>query len=294
VDVVQRCTITYACPGKLHRITQLKEINATPAVTPAVTGLQDWFQRRVLYTHTQTIESTTWNVQHNLGTNPSIQVYDKQIDDGEDVYVETSNVSIKTVDLNNVILTFPTPTAGIAQCISYSSRNITNPNLHEPKVVTIPDLQVSANSEITIATRDTSINVNLDIGYRSPITNQDLIINYTNIDNVTSINSPWVGVSKVFIAGNNYIVRSFSLLDGLPSTVLNGSQLVFPTVDTKLRQNLLLLSNAPFSSPDRIYDRYIDLATLSQTQPELYYNTGEVYSSAKAIRNTYPLIFVVE
>lgn len=294
IDVVQRCIITYACPGKLHRITQVKEVNATPAITPAVTGLQDWFQRRVLFTHTQTIESTEWIVTHNLGTNPSIQVFDKQIDDGEDVYVETSNFTTTITDLNQTVLKFPTPTAGIAQCISFSSRNITNPNLHQPKVVVAEDIQISTAGELTIATLDTASNISLDVGYRSPVTGADTIVTYNNIDSIPSINSPWVGVSKAFIAGKTYTIRSFSLLNNLPTSVNNGSQILFPTVSTQLRQNLILLSKSPFSSPDRIYDRYIDMATLSTTQPELYYTTGNMFGSPSATRTTYPLIFVVE
>lgn len=75
IDVVQRCTITYGCRGKLHRVTEPKEVNATPAFPLEIAGVQDWFQRRVVYNHTQPIKSAVWTIKHNLQNRPIVEAY---------------------------------------------------------------------------------------------------------------------------------------------------------------------------------------------------------------------------
>jgi hypothetical protein len=223
-----------------------------------------------------------------------VQVFDKQFDDGEEVYVETSNYTKTVISLNEVKLGFPSPSAGIAQCVSFASRNITNPGLHETAVVTLSDMQLTSSGELTIATLSSAVDISLTINFRSPITGTDTAVLYDNIDNVPSVASAWAGTNKVFIGGKTYTVRSFNLLEGLPSEVLSGSQLSFSGISTQQRQNLILLSKSPFTSVDRVYDQYIDMGTLSTTQPELYYSTGNAFSSPDVLKTTYPLIFVVE
>lgn len=75
IDVVQRCTITYNCHGKLHRVTNTEDINTTPAFPVEVAGVQDWFQRKVEYTHVQPIKSTRWLIKHNLANKPLVYAY---------------------------------------------------------------------------------------------------------------------------------------------------------------------------------------------------------------------------
>ena len=301
LDVIQRCTITHTCPGKLHRVTQSKDINNTPALTPSVTGLQDWFQRRVLYTHTQTIESTEWLIPHNLGTNPSVQIFQRQLDNGEPVFVETSNVDIITVDTNTNIARFVSPTAGIAQCLSHSSQNTTNPNLHQPTLEIASDIQVTSAREITIATTSPVALIAIDMVVSDPTTNTLTTITVTDIDNVPSSATPWVGTNKIFAGGKIYTVRSFST-SGLQ--IANGAQIyiskvydvadINPSNPTPLFPNILLLGTAPFSAQDRNLTQIINISAINQQQPELYYSSGEVFCNPTVIKTIYPPIFIVE
>jgi len=75
IDVVQRCTITYGCRGKLHRVLDSAEINDTPAFPVELPGVADWYQRKIEYTHTQPIKSTRWVVKHNLSNKPLVYAY---------------------------------------------------------------------------------------------------------------------------------------------------------------------------------------------------------------------------
>ena len=293
VDVVQRCIITLSCPGKLHRVTQTKDINSTPALTPGVAGLQDWFQRRVLYTHEQQIKSVEWNIAHNLGNNPSIQVFVETLVDGGVVLVETSDYTTTVVDPNNTTLTFTKPAAGVAQCIAYASRNTANANAQAlPTVVTVADMQVSNIGELTIATIDTDPTVSITIRYRSPITGAETAVVYPTVDNVASTLSPWVGTSRVYIGGKTYTVRSFNIVQVAPPAI-NGSQMVITCSSNNPMDNVLLLGLPPFSVPDRVRDKLVDVTVINTTQPELYYNAGEVFCSPSIISSTYPFILAV-
>jgi hypothetical protein len=297
-DVVQRCIITQSCPGKLHRVIQNKDINSTPAITPAVAGLQDWFQRRVLFTHQQQIESSEWRIIHNLGNHPTIQVFVKQLVDGNVVYTETSTFTVRTVDLNTTYITFPAPIAGLAQCVSYTSRNKTNAAIQQPTVAAVrDDFQLSNRGEITIATLIDSPSIALTVSYRHPATSIEYPVLYPEVDDSPSVLSPWIGASIVFIAGKRYTVRSFNITptDNTALPAVNGSQLSFTMpAPGGVGKNLILLGVPPFSVPDRVINEYIDIATLSTTQPEVYYNAGEIHSAPQVIKSVYPLIVAVD
>ena len=64
IDVVQRCIITHGCKGKLYRVRDARDVNSTSAFPAEVPGVQDWFQRRVVYDHSQPIKSQKWYYYH--------------------------------------------------------------------------------------------------------------------------------------------------------------------------------------------------------------------------------------
>jgi hypothetical protein len=57
---------------------------------------------------------------------------------------------------------------------------------------------------------------------------------------------------------------------------------------------LILLGNAPFTVVDRVVDRYIDMASIDEDQPELLYTNGDAFAAPAVIRTAYPHIFVVD
>jgi hypothetical protein len=304
MEVMQRCIITYNCQGKLNRVTQTKEINATPAFPPEVEGLQDWHQRKVLYTHEQPVQSNQWIVKHNLANRPILHVY---------VYRDTSSgsatlepgtpTSTQIVDSNTVILTFDVAVSGLVQCIALSSENTVNPMALSSTSSDTAPVQISTNAgEITIATLATSPMVSLGVTFYSGSSSNNTI-EYVGIDYVPSINSPWAGYESIVANGNQYILRSFNIVT-TPNAPLyfsvgaisNGS-LFYPysfngSGQPQPGEVLLLLSRSPHTNVDRVYDQYIDLGYINSSQPELYYAQGKAYAQKSVIRSIYPHILL--
>lgn len=301
LDVVQRCTITAGCQGKLHRVTSLKDINSTPAFPPEVVGVQDWFARNILYTHQQPIRTAVWIIQHNLQNVPVLHVFVHRTVDGETVLVEQDPAGIDIIDANTTRVTFTSAESGQAQCVSLSTKNTTNYNNTLSTNESLDVVQLSSDvGELTVATLDSSETVDITLTFlSSEVTN----ITYSGIDNVPSIYSPWIGANSVIVNGKRYTVRSFNLTQTLPApayfstgVVVNGTSFFVSKInDTLVGTNdvLFLLSNAPHTNVDRIHDRYIDSSFVSHTSPEVFYEDGKGYAASSVIKSTYPLILVV-
>lgn len=301
-EVIQRCIITKNCLGKLHKVIITADANEVPAIPPAVPGVADWAQRRVFYLHDQTLDNLVWNIEHNLANRPSVQVFITQLQDGEEVLVETDEFELHVIDLNTVEVHFTTPQKGQAQCLAYSSANTVNPQVGVPTVLEQETILLTNNSEITIATLDSSTLIDFTITYRTPnVPDGILNVEYVGVDNQPSINSPWAGADRVYVNGRSYTVRSFSITEHplAPSAfgsrlVADGTQFYFSSFSTLPGQNLILLGTSPFAVVDRIVDRYVDIGLVNQEQPELAYAAGEAYAAPSLIRSAYPLIHVVD
>jgi hypothetical protein len=304
LDVLLRCNITYNCQGKLRRVTQAKEINQTPAFPPEVQNVEDWFQRKVLYTHDQPVQSTTWTVKHNLANRPKLHIFVYRIVDGVNVLVDSTPLTETTIDLNTVQVTFATAESGLAQCIALASQNSTNPESTQLIVDTTTVFQVSSNvGEITLATLSASPLISLALTYKTSGTQLDVVIDYAGIDNVPAIGSPWAGTSNVVLNGKKYTVRSFNITTTplAPAYFAAGS---IPTGSTFYVSNfnghvpvtgecLMLLGRDPYATVDRVLDRYIDVSQINTATPETFYTSGKGYTVPTLIKQTYPLILVV-
>ena len=304
MDVLQRCIITYGCQGKLYRVTQAKQINETPAFPPEVEGVQDWFQRRVLYTHLQPVQAATWVIKHNLASRPVIHVYVNRIVDGEEQLVTFRPTTITTVDLNTIELTFDVAESGLVQCIALASQNATNPLSTAPTAASTVATQITSNTgELTLATLNSDPLVGLGLTYLTSGALANVTIEYAGIDAAPSVESPWVGSQIAVINGKKYTIRSFNLTTTplAPSyfgagAVPNGSAFYVSSYNgapPTTGEVLILLGRAPYASVDRITDSYIDLSHISTTAPELFYTTGVGYAQPSVIRSTYPPILVV-
>jgi hypothetical protein len=300
IEIIQRCIITNKCPGKLHRVILRKDVNATPASTPSVVGLENWYQRRIIYNYTQGVEALTWTITHELGSIPTLQVMtNKDTADGV-VAMETTDYELVVVDLNTVTVTFGVPQSGTIQCIAHASVNTTNP---QPKVEVPVDTNqpVSNTGIVTIATlaQDPPGVIDIRLTMRNPINGTNVTYDYSSIDNIPDAESPWAGAQHIMVAGRTYDVRSFNIHnpDIMTAPFVNGSPIsiaVDMATVTKYKECLVLLGVPPYEVPDRVTDKYVDIATISATLPEIYYNSGEVYCGSQLVRTTYPPIVVVE
>jgi hypothetical protein len=279
------------------RVINQDEINNTPTIPFEVVGLKDWSTRNVLFNYTQAIPMATWKVAHNLENNPDIYVYVQRNGPTGAVLAEVYPKSIDIVDLNNVLITFDQPEAGVAQCVALSSQNAVTPSTRAISTASTNNMQISHNGELTFATLDPSPLISIKVMFNSSASPQPVVIEYSNIA-TTSILSPWDGANYVIINSKRYYTKSVNLLTWGSAPIVfqagliaAGSTVYFPN-STIAGQLLVLLANNPQSSiADRIYDRYVDTASANTPTPQLYYNTGNVYVAPSMIRNTYPPIF---
>lgn len=297
-DVVQRCIITLDCPGKLYPIKSINEINNTPVFSPEVPGLQNWFQRNILYNHTQAITNTEWVVVHNLGSNPLVQVLVDRFDQNNVKYgleLTPDQYDVVIVDLNTVNILFSRAESGIAQCIGTASTNLVNPQT----ITQTPTetFQITNNGELTIATTSNAPLTSITIVYKG---NPDTIVTYLGIDNTPSIASPWVGADIVHIAGRNYTVRSFNVVTTPPAPayfgnglIRDGSSIYFQGLSSNINENFLLLSNSPYAAVDKITDRVLDIATIDPVSPVTFYNKGDVFVPSTGLKSIYPPVIIV-
>lgn len=287
LETVGRCIITRGCRGRLHQIDVKPDFVRGVPPTP-VSGLEDWVQRKVLYTHTQTVQSRQWKIIHNLGIKPTVQVF---VLNPQNVQVEIFPSNITIVDLNEIILDFNELEAGVAQLTTASSENITN--LEVPVTTTIVPQQLSNSSELTIATLDTTdITVPLELTFKA---SPDQIVPYTILFNASSLLSPWADFPVVFIKNRPYKVRSFQVLNPLilNGTIRNSTPVTFTTLNALPITSgsvLILLANSPFKTVDKITGSFLDVTKINSTLPQMYYSNGDFFAPNNLISTTFPNI----
>jgi hypothetical protein len=304
LDVMQRCNITQTCKGVLHRITLRKEVNETPAFPPEVAGLEDWFQRKILYTHEQPVESKTWLIHHNLGNNPVFHLFVNQFVNGVVTLVGDAPYLVRTVDLNTTELTFTKARSGLVQCVTLSSTNTVNPSSTAPTPAGTAPLQITNDTgEISIATLATDNIISLTATFNTSAAVPNVDIVYATISSTPSLVSPWVSVKRIVVNGKRYTVRSFNIATTVNAPVAieaglipSGSAFKFSALNGNpiaLHDVLILTANSPFQSVDRVFDKYIDASSVSSINPETYWEKGKAYSSLSVVRSAYPAIIVV-
>lgn len=285
LESIGRCIITQGCRGKLHQ-SDVKPDFVRGTFPPSVPNLTDWTQRRVLYTHTQTVKSKQWKVVHNLGVKPTIQVFIVNLyGQQEEIFPD----KITTIDLNQVMIEFSQLESGVAQCTSSSSANTINQEI--TMINNITTLQLSSSSELTIATLATNASVTLDLTFKA---DTDQVVQYT-VDNSPSIISPWRDTSKVLIKNKSYVVRSFQILNSLilDGTIRNGVAVNFTMLDAAPINNesvLILLANPPFQTADKINNMYVNTSRIDSSLPQLYYNDGNFFIPNTLTNSTFPNI----
>lgn len=354
IDVVQRCIITKECTGKLHKVTDIRDINATSSFPPEVAGVQDWFQRRVLYNHTQNIKSSTWTIQHNLQNKPVVYVYTtKQTTAatsfisnaavGQTMYksdnstssvagypsaaglykfngttwvsvngiipqgiLQSSNIfqylqlnqnyPFSVIDNNTISVSFDDPQSGLVQCVTSASQ--VN-EIVSVASTTVSDIQITHNGELTLATKNSGSVIAVAINLKSAVLSRGVDVVYPGVDSVPSVNSPWVGTKSIFVNNNTYTVRSFDIISvNLSGVMASGvvdpthAQLSFTNFSSDVGQNYILLGKLPYGATDRLYDQYIDIASLSKVNPQIYYKDGEMYVTANVVTSPFPYIQV--
>jgi len=303
LERVNRCTVTLGCRGKLYQTKNLPDY-IRGNMPDEVSGLDDWQPRRVLYNHTQTIARDTWTIEHDLGTNPSISVFVKRpLENDLEHQEEITPTDVVIVDKNTLTLVFDRAWSGVAQLVARQ----TDPDLLHPvtttaAVETVAYQRLTNSGEITIATTvalgDPEGNVYIDATFTNTIG-----VQYTKtftVDSYPSIDSPWSDVGRVVVKGKVYKVRSFNLIipEIIGGEVVSGSTIKLTNISFSgspggsqpiaAGQVLLLLASDPYTTFDKITNKFIDVA--DTTDISIFYDAPEFYSTTDVIQNTYPTI----
>ena len=317
VETVGRCVITHGCRGKLYQ-TDLLEDFIRGSIPDPVVGLDDWHQRIVLYNHTQTLEREEWLIEHGMGIIPAVTALIEQEISGVGVTdIEITPDDTIIIDDDTIKLVFDRPRKGKAQLLSVQSDpDLLNPLIRTTTETTEP-IQISNLGEITIATR-VEINQVPD-----PVVSMSLLFNTTDnfqipelyaADDNPSLNSPWNGsqfrqlIINVKSRRQLYITRSFTgLTPSFTTGVINsGSSFVFAGIDTtgtgdnirdiETGEVLILLASRPYATVDKIFDQYIDVTDVTDTNNQFgfFYNNGEFFADVSIIQSVFPPITNVE
>jgi len=307
LDVIGRCVITHGCRGSLFQ-TKVHPDYIRGSIPDPVLGLDDWKQRKVLHNHTQAIERDEWIIEHNMGVVPTVSVFvDRPIQSNPNNQEEITPTDIIFIDDNNLKLVFDRPWSGTAQLISKQS----DPNLLQPLVRTVTQtsapFQISNLGEISIATRESESAITLNITYET--TSGELIVESYIADDQPSVNSAWQDTAYNNIVVNinsvkqNFTVRSFNgITSNMTSGVIDsGSTLKFisvasgsPLTSSAINKGevIILLATAPYDTVDKVLDRYIDVANITdENNPNgLLYNNGEFFATTETVTTVYPPI----
>lgn len=298
MDVMNRCIITKGCLGELHRATSSITIKSTPSITPAVEGVDDWFQRKALFTFKQDNASQIWIVPHEMGSIPIVQVfltYEDELTHTTSL-VETVNFVLESTSTVTTVR-FDKPQTGVAQCIALSSTSI-----EVPTVLTDTLKPITHTGELTIATLDSAPSINITLRYTDTNSGSFIDVVYKSVDNVPSILSPWVSTSNIIANGKKYYVRSFNLVStpsgeaffALGAGVTNGRSVTFPSLNSTYNTNLILLGTSPYSIVDKTTDSYVDIG-ITKVQPlSVILSNGDLLVETTAIRSTFPPILPLE
>lgn len=300
LETVGRCTITHGCRGRLFQ-TKVLQDHTRVNIPDSVQGLDDWFQRKALHNHTQSIKNQVWTIEHNLGTFPSVNVFvDRPIQGNRSNREEITPTDIVTIDENTTELHFDRDWSGIAQLVARQ----TDPDMFDTnqtrRAEEQPDVQLTTNGILTIATLvnrfEQSPILTFDVTYTPSSGNSTTITHSFNLQ--TELNSPWSDTNRIIVKGKTYQIRSINIINQIVGTVSSGTTLQFTDVNDgnttdsiKPNETLILLSKPPYSNVDKQTQQLIDVTNINQSSnSSLYYDSSNIFAQPQLIQQTFPPI----
>lgn len=302
LDVIGRCIITDGCKGFLHKKDEKKQHNI-PRIPPPVEGLTDWVQRKILHTHEQNIASLSWYIEHNLGTEPAVQVNIEVINEDNSISLqELLPTEINTIDENNIQLIFNQRVSGIAQCISRSSAKGQKITTLTPTIESIPpsaSTQISANGLLTIGIAGyNNTDITVEFNFYSTITRSIIpkqVKFYSNLTNASLASTPWSSSAQILVNGVLYNLFTGIISDLMVDkrtysvNVIIEDILTSPQFSNVLDKTIVVFADSPFGEVDGNMEKYIKLNstnTITYRDNEMFYPTSMLYSAFPFIRVT--------
>lgn len=302
LETINRCVITHGCRGRMYQTKIFQDfIRGKPLVDEI--GLDNWLQRRILFDFVQKIENTSWLIVHDLGSIPSVQVLvNTPTLENPKLTTEIIPNNIKHIDEDTTILEFDRPRSGSAQLIARTSDpDLLNAGV-QSLVTPLADIQISAKSEFSIATKIETVgsnsNITIVLEYQSPL-GGSFVIPYP-ADDQPALDSPWRDFNRILVGGKAYTVRSFDGIVGeiVQGLIITGSTFKVTRIDplggSVFRdivsgEVLFLIGKPPFTVFDKRTDIFIDVFNTSSVSPFMYAE-AEFFAKADTIRTTYPPI----
>lgn len=313
LEVIQRCIITDGCRGKLSQLA-IKIDHLRGNFPERVKNLNDFVQRQTLYNHQQAVKLEEWDIVHNLGIAPSIQVFVERpkdinlnevditvIDPNSLVeFLEIEPELIEIIDGNRIKVTFEQPEKGIVQLIAKSTKpKVLNDSIVAEEVPVV--VNFTQNSELTIATKSGATSITLVLSFKTP---SGLFFDKSYEINNVSIKSSWADYDEALIAGAKYTVRSFDFKDNDPifnADIPNGSTVYIKSIDTvpstgvrplERREVLGLLANYPYGVQDKNVNQYFDFFNVNEANlaSQIIFNENDLLIETKGLSSVFPAI----
>jgi hypothetical protein len=298
LDFIGRCVITDGCKGDLH-LQRVKQAHNIPVIPTVVDGLNDWIQRNVLFTHSQTISSDTWRIKHNLGSEPATQIFvDVFQGDGSTIQEEILPESITVVNSNEIEVALSERHTGTAQCLARSSavgQTVEYVKVEPPAPAELIPIQMSVNRKITLAVNTQDTNLDARLHFISPTTRSEEDIRVT-FDTLNNDFNPWDDASQVLIEGKlfNVMVAVVTFEELNDKGIEDGSAMyiTFDDGSELLEKSVILLTNEPFDSIDKEFETFLELSTSNAANAAftMQYRDQEFYGYNTISQKTYPPI----
>lgn len=301
LEHIGRCNITLACRGKMIQ-TNLFPSYKRGDITEPVEGLDEWYPRKILHNHDQSIDSKEWVVSHNFGTDPAVIAYiDNDINDDR---IEVTPEEIEIISPETLKIKFNKAYSGVAQLIARQSHpNLFNP-IPEPLIEEETSRIITTDGQWTVGTRMNSVGISSIIRIRVTYVsgNDDPYQVEYDIDDIPAYPSPWSDYERVSIKGQLYTVRSFKFHHS--QMTRNGKikpgayayiSLISETDTSNFRpiekeEVVILLANEPYKSIDKNRFIYIDAFDALENTTSLVYNDTVLYCLPDIIKSIHPPI----
>jgi len=284
LEIYGRCIITDDCRGKLHQ-TEVLPTFLIGTLPPDVEGLNNWVQRKLLYTHNQTLSQQVWEIKHFLATEPSVQTH---------IYLgptltEVTPDSITTVDKNTTLVTFSEPFRGIAQLISRST-NISQP-VAKKDVAVVAETFSQGSSASTTAYNTIPPGDKITIYWFDSKSNSLGFTTSDIKDNSTILS--WKDYNSVFYKGKNYNIYNINV--NPPAGADDGSHFYFHNENDlpfTANEAFMLFTNSPFSSFDIVKNKLHDFSIMNENNDNAFQFSsllnGEILIADSQIPVIYP------
>lgn len=314
LTVFSRCIITDGCRGNLNKIS-VDPDNIRESFPAPVSGIQDWFPRRVFYEHNQNVPSREWIVDHNLSVNPTVSVFSN--DSGVISELNQDDYTVSIIDKNSISIAFSSPINGIAHCLAKTSI----PNKPSFIVPDVPLNQVTGNGFFVFAVPQlitksentmqsvpfNTLNETIQIEIEVIKPNEEPVTCFEELDGDLN-DTAWQGWDTVLVRNRRKYnlkaksiddFRTFSDIQSLDEDIPNGTIIRFLRIDygdgvwqvIPSRGLFMFLSEEPHQSVDKIKDNLIDIGEMLGSKNDFFvYRDGEVFVDVDNIEVTYPNI----